>query len=286
RSSLRRSRWRIPSDRKSSPFWQNLSESCSISAIRNVVISSCRSHSKNRNWSSRGSSNFAITSRTGRESMTRTPMSIVLSRLSTYILNTSSHDLFESCFSFFRISPRSRTLSFDSRPFGSIPRPDMFSRRLSRDCSRVTYTQPIPSFFALLNTMLNATEDFIVPGFPAIRTTCPFGTPPWSCSSSPRMYVRTRGDGMGSSVGCGRLEIKILARFPGRGTSSRRRAGLGAHDPEDAADDYEDGVKEAPDVQDEDQDADDDREESARAHPALVDEQAAEERGDRDEDSD
>src|SRR5439155_16510626 len=123
------------------------------------------------------------------------------------------------------------------------------------------------------------------PACPRSGRRAPSGRPPGAARRARGCRYGREGTAW-ASVGCGRLEIKILARFPGRGTSSRRRAGLGAHDAEDAADDHEDGVKEAPDVQDEDQDANDDRQEPARAHPALVDEQAAEERGDPEDDAD
>src|SRR3990170_1754338 len=273
RSSRRRSRWMIPSERKSSPFSQNLSLSCCISVISRDVIPRSRSHSNRRKSSSRGSSNFPMTSSTGRESITRREMSTVLSRFSMYILKTSIHDLFESCFSFFRIRERSSTLSFFSSPVASIPRPAMFARRDSRLCSRVTYTAPRPSFFALPYSMLKEIEDFIdllqhavrqreeddVPGGdaalellvePAHVRPDPIlrhGLPRW-CSVALYLFSPPPG-------------VAVLVERPGR------------HEAEDTAEDDQEARGRA--RYDQDRDSGDDVDDAARPVLAAIDEQGA-----------
>src|SRR3990170_6883416 len=279
RSSRWRSRWMIPSERKSSPYWQNLSLSCSISVIRRDVIPSSRNHSKSRNSSSRGSSNFPMTSKAGSESITRRPMSTVLSRLSMYILNTSIHDLFDSCFSFFRINERSSTLSFFSSPETSMPSPAMFASRDSRLCSSVTYTAPRPSSRAFWKSMWNERDDFIVPGFPARRTTCPAGIPPCSCSSRPRTYVRIRSSAMVSPPRMAPLLLELYSPSRVRPDRSRR------DEAEDPAEDDEQAPRK---VALEDQEADADHEVPDAPDPVLapVRQEGADDRGEREDPGD
>src|SRR5437867_3563095 len=150
-----------------------------------------RSHVNSSNTSRRILSNFARISSAFSESRTRNSYGKLVRRVCQYILNRSSQAAPRTPSNFSRSAPRSRMLRFPPAVSGSIPSPFMWWTRLSRPCSREMYT-PFRPRSALLKRAVNATEDFIVPGAPASRTTLPFGIPPDRRSaSSPSMCVRS-----------------------------------------------------------------------------------------------